>query len=143
MKYGVKQCLGSGECQAVEPGCRLASPGTNTLRSMFPNTKEATTLAFHFWSGEFVYLCEDGTRAGLVTNGVGIPSHPELARREQQLAQGANYINCTMPGNEHRNTPAIFLVDAPKVEHKIDRFEPGPPGKPSRSTTHSRAGGLT
>jgi len=41
---------------------------------------------FHFWSGEFVYLCEDGTRAGLVTNGVGIPSHPELARREQQLA---------------------------------------------------------
>jgi len=58
MKYGVKHCLGSGECQAVEPGCRLASPGTNTLRSMFPNTKEAATLAFHFWSGEFVYLCE-------------------------------------------------------------------------------------
>jgi len=41
---------------------------------------------FIFWSDEFVYLSEDGTRAGLVTNGVGIGSHPELARREQQLA---------------------------------------------------------
>jgi len=34
-----------------------------------------------------------------------------------------------MPGNEHRNTPAIFFVDAP-VGHKIDQFEPGPQANP-------------
>jgi hypothetical protein len=38
--------------------------------------------------------------------------------------------NWTMPGNEHRNTPAIFFVDAPKVGHKIDLFEPGPQANP-------------
>lgn len=62
------------------------APGTNPLRSLFPTTRAPTTLAFHFCCGEFVYPCEDGPRAGLVTNGVGIPSHPELVRREQQLA---------------------------------------------------------
>lgn len=35
-----------------------------------------------------------------------------------------------MPWNEHRNTPAIFFVDAPKVGHKIDLFEPGPQANP-------------
>jgi hypothetical protein len=51
-----------------------------------PDRVLANYTVYNPANGEFVYLCEDGTRAGLVTNGVGIPSHPELARREQQLA---------------------------------------------------------
>ena len=35
-----------------------------------------------------------------------------------------------MAGNEHRDTPATFLVDVPKVGHKIDLLEPGPQANP-------------
>ena len=106
--------LQQAERELIVKALRESSPGTNTLRSMFPNMKEATTLAFHFWSGEFVYLCEDGTRAGLVTNGVGISEHaPDMFRRRPQSR------------TQDRSVRA------------------GSPGKLSRSTTQSRAGGLT
>jgi hypothetical protein len=102
---------------------------------MFPNSREATTLAFHFWSGEFVYLCEDGPRSGLATNGLGIPSHPELVRREQQRAEGTNYIPTGRCQGMGIGTPAIFFVDAPNVGHKIDLFEPGPQANQSVHNT--------
>lgn len=51
-------------------------------RGRCENAANAGTLSCPFSLG----CCEDGPRAGLVTNGVGIPSHPELVRREQQLA---------------------------------------------------------